>query len=54
MHEDEREEDVEEGPQGFLEDLELQRVDVAHSARLDAVLVRPEELRDKMPQKLMR
>mmetsp|Transcript_89046 Transcript_89046/g.197836 ORF Transcript_89046/g.197836 Transcript_89046/m.197836 type:complete len:400 (+) Transcript_89046:23-1222(+) len=43
-HEDAHGEDVEHGPERVLEDLELERVDVPHTNRLDVGLISPEEV----------
>merc|ERR1719382_481919 len=43
-HENAHGEDVEDGPQRVLEDLELQGVDVADTDRLDAGVIGPEEV----------
>mmetsp|Transcript_102858 Transcript_102858/g.296188 ORF Transcript_102858/g.296188 Transcript_102858/m.296188 type:complete len:378 (-) Transcript_102858:755-1888(-) len=46
-HEDDGGENVEDGPQRILEDLEFQCINVAHSHRRDAGVVGPEEVQRK-------
>mmetsp|Transcript_89857 Transcript_89857/g.279647 ORF Transcript_89857/g.279647 Transcript_89857/m.279647 type:complete len:261 (+) Transcript_89857:239-1021(+) len=46
-HEDEGGEDVEASPDGVLEDLELQRVDIADPSLGDGHVVRPEEVQSQ-------
>merc|ERR1712050_79537 len=51
-HEDRNTEDVEAGPNPILEELMLQRIDVAYAHGVDAVVIGPEQIEGKNSPKI--